>query len=97
MCTILIASFFHFEQKVRTSPVGPNCKPVIEVVKFIMVFVGFEKALKPPEEISKMLTVPILLPVARCLPSWLTSIVVVWKEPSSGTLATQRLCRRSHW
>lgn len=69
MCTILIASFFHFEQNVRTSDVGPNYKSVIDVVRFIMVFAGFDKALKLPDEMSKMFTVPILLPVARCLPS----------------------------
>jgi hypothetical protein len=81
MCTILMASFFHLEQNVRTSEVGPNFKSVIDVVRFIIVFSGFVKALKDPpdpsEEILKMFTVPILLPVARCLPSGLTSIVVV--------------------
>ena len=68
------------EQNVKTSEVGPNFKSVIDVVRFIIVLSGLVKALKDPdpsEEILKMLTVPILLPVARCFPSGLTSIVVV--------------------
>ena len=59
-----MAFFFHLEQYVRACDVGLNLRSVIEVVKFITVFTGLEKS-----SMLKMLTVPILDPVARCFSS----------------------------
>lgn len=76
MCAILTASFFHLEQNVRDSEVGENFRSVIDVVKFIRVFSGTVLEFKGWSKL-KILTVPILEPVAKYLPSLEASITVV--------------------